>query len=102
LLGAFVLAEALMLLVAGLLFTICIGLAGALLSAMGGSVDHMTQALKPAQTVSEVFRPLPLFFSAFEAVMLALWATTLEGVAVSAYHCLVPTDLLGEATPALR
>jgi hypothetical protein len=102
LLSAFVMAEGLMLLVAALLVVICLGVAGAVLAAMGGSVDHMSDALRPAQTVAQVFQPLPLLVSAFEAVMLALAATTLEGVAVSAYHSLVPAEGLEEAKPAWR
>jgi hypothetical protein len=101
-LSAFLIAEGLMLLVAALLFTVCIGLAGAIFAAMGGSLDHMSDALKPAQTLAQVFMPLPMIFAVFEAVMLALWAAALGGVAVCAYHVLAPADPLGEATPVSR
>ncbi|HVY35162.1 MAG TPA: hypothetical protein VG960_12170, partial [Caulobacteraceae bacterium] len=88
LLGSFCMAEGLMVLVAMLLFAVCGGLAGAVLVAMGGTVDQMADALQPATKVTEIFQPLPLIFQAFEAIMLALAAATLEGVAVSALHSL--------------
>lgn len=97
LLGSFCMAEGLMVLVAVLLFAVCGGLAGAVLVAMGGTVDQIADALQPATKLSELFQPLPLIFLAFEAIMLALVATTLEGVAVSALHSL---DSSQGVTPA--
>jgi hypothetical protein len=94
LLGAFVLAEGLMAIVAVLLFTVCAGLSGAVWVALGGTLDQMSAALEPAATVAQVFRPTPLVFQAFEAVLLALWAPTLAGVAVSAYRSFGPPEAL--------
>ena len=101
LLGAFVMAEALMVLVAILLFAVCAGLAGAAVVAMGGTIDQMSEALRPATRVAELFQPLPMVFLAFEALLLTLVATTLQGVAVSAYHSLDPQEI-DAATPAWR
>lgn len=86
LLAAFVLAEALMAVVAVLLFSICLGLTGAAMVAAGGNMAQIGNALQPPSAVAQVFAPLPLVFSAFQSLLLALGATTLAGVAVSAYH----------------
>lgn len=88
LLAAFVLAEGLMAVVAVLLFSIWLGLTGAAVVASGGAVEQIGDALRPPSEVAQLFAPMPLVFSAFQSLLLALGATTLAGVAVSAYHSL--------------
>lgn len=92
LLGAFVLAEGLMLLVAVLLFAIFGGVGGAVAVAMGGTVDQMFESMKSATAVTQVFQPLPLAFLAYWSLLLTLLAVTLQGVAVSAYRSFVPPE----------
>ena len=86
LLAAFVLAEGLMAVVAILLFSVCLGLTGAAMVASGGTMEQIGDALKPPSVVADIFAPLPLVFSAFQSLLLALGAATLAGVAVSAHH----------------
>ena len=88
LLAAFVLAEGLMAVVAVLLFSIWLGLTGAAVVASGGAVEQIGDALRPPSEVAQLFAPMPLVFSAFQSLLLALGAATLAGVAVSAYHSL--------------
>ena len=94
LLSAYVIAEALMLVVGVLVLGICASLSGAMLVAIGRPLDQLPDALRPAMAVVEVFRPAPLLFSAFEALLLALSATTLVGVAVSALRSFAPQESL--------
>ena len=74
--------------VAVLLFSICLGLTGAAMVAAGGNMAQIGDALRPPSVVGQVLSPLPLVFSAFQSLLLALGATTLAGVAVSAHHSL--------------
>lgn len=90
LLGAYAMAEGLMLVVGVLLFAVCAGLAGAALVASGGALEQLPDTLRAASAVLEVFKPAPLLFSAFEALLLTLTLATLAGVAVSAYQTLTP------------
>jgi hypothetical protein len=92
LLSAFLMAEALMILVGVLLFTICVALSGVVLIASGQPLDQLPDALRPAIAIREVFEPIPLLFSAFEAMLLTLSATTVQGVAVSAYRAMAQKD----------
>ena len=88
LLAAFVLAEGLMAVVAVLLFSVCLGLTGAAMVAAGGTMAQIGDAVAPPSVVVQVFAPVPLVFSAFQSLWLALVATTLAGVAVSAHQSL--------------
>ena len=83
-----------MLVVGVLVLGICASLSGAMLVAIGRPLDQLPDALRPAMAVVEVFRPAPLLFSAFEALLLALSATTLVGVAVSALRSFAPQESL--------
>ena len=93
LLGAFAMAEALMIVVGVLLFSIAGGLAGALLVAMGGALEDLPDVLRAPTAVIEVFRPAPLLFSLGEALLLTLGFATVQGVAVSAYNSFAPRGL---------
>jgi hypothetical protein len=84
-LGAFVLAEALMILVALLLLSVLVGLVGAALVASGGKVEQIADMAADGVSVASVLQPLPLCFLAAQALVLALSMATLEGVRVSAY-----------------
>ena len=90
LLGAYVMAEGLMVVVGALLFAVCACLAGVVLITQGGVLEQLPDALHSAIRVDDVFQPIPLIFSVFEALVLALGLTSIQGVAVSAYRTLPP------------
>ncbi len=92
-LGAFVTAEMLMVLVGALLMFFFEHVNDAVFVMNGGTVAQAMNAVQQPTTLEGVFTPLQMAVAAFIALFLALAGATLQGVAVSAYHSLAPPDV---------
>jgi hypothetical protein len=85
-LGGFVIAEALMGVVALLLLAIVASLVGAALLMTGGTLQQIADLGGEIQAPGDLLRPLTIVFIVVQALLLALSAATIEGVRVTAYR----------------